>query len=154
MSEYQNIIKTFVERWGAKSETKKSSDTDIQKLESTFGISVPEEYKFFINQYGDVYCHDLLDIICDNELELSDVQNFFLPDQAIKDTDTYIKAGMPEGYFAFASDCMGNMFCFKISELKNNSLKPAIWLFDHDLVSVEKISDSFLDWIEKFNTIK
>lgn len=153
MSEYQNIFQTFVEQWGSKSETKKSSDNDIQKLEATFEILLPEEYKYFINQCGDVYCPNLLDTICDNELELSDVQNFFLPDQAIKDTDAYIKAGMPEGYFAFASDCMGNMFCFKIEELKNKSIKPAIWFFDHDYVSMEKISDSFVDWIQKFNTI-
>ncbi|HEY6019507.1 MAG TPA: SMI1/KNR4 family protein, partial [Candidatus Paceibacterota bacterium] len=79
-----------------------------------------------------------------------DIQNFLLPSQMLEDTRAYEAAGMPKGYLAFSSDCMGNMFCFKIDECKIQLNDPSIWFFDHDFVEIESIANGFIEWLEKY----
>ena len=57
--------------------------------------------------------------------------------------------GMPEGFICFASDCMGNMFCFKIDECKDKQ-EAGIWFFDHDFCEIEKIFNNFNEWLEAY----
>ena len=139
-------IKSFVEIWGVEQEPKYASTEDIESAEKHLGFSLPKEYVELVTKYGDVYCPNLLDEIVDLEAEIPDVQNFCLPSEMIKQTQQYTKAGMPEGFLGFASDCMGNVFCFKVSEIKNSEAV-GIWFFDHDFCEIEKINENFNKWL-------
>lgn len=58
---------------------------------------------------------------------------------------------MPRSLVAFASDPSGNQFCFDADRLKNGSRDmPAIWFYDHDFGTADKIASSFDNWIETF----
>ena len=122
-------------------------------VEKSLNIVLPKSYKYLITNYGDLYTSDLLEAIVDEEHDLNDVQNFELPSQALKDTETWQEAGLPSGFYAFASDCMGNMFCFKNSECQNENQEPPIWFFDHDFVEIKKISENLISWLESYNEI-
>jgi len=139
-------IKEFVDIWGVEQAPKFASTEDIESAEKHLGFSLPKEYVELVTKYGDVYCPNLLDEIVDLEAEIPDVSNFSLPSEMIEQTQMYIQAGMPEGFLAFASDCMGNLFCFKVSEIKQTETA-GIWFFDHDFCEIEKINESFNDWL-------
>jgi len=62
-------------------------------------------------------------------------------------------SGMPKGHILFASDCKGNMFCFKLNDCANKQTDIAVWYFDHDLRTVNKVSNSFTEWLEEFNSL-
>lgn len=144
-----DIIRKFVEIWGVEQDPKFASTDDIASAEKELGFALPEEYVELVTKYGSVYCPNLLDEIVDLEAEIPDVQNFSLPSEMIEQTQMYTKAGMPVGFLAFASDCMGNMFCFKVSEL-NNSEVAGIWFFDHDFCEIEKINENFNEWLSSY----
>lgn len=145
-----SVVDKFVALWNKNEALVSATSHDIQKLESTLGIRLPNCYVYLITKYGDLYAPNLLDAIVEKELELNDIQNFLLPNQILEDTKAYEIAGMPEGYLAFASDCMGNMFCFKIDECKRQLNEPSIWFFDHDFVEIESIANNFNEWLGNY----
>jgi len=53
----------------------------------------------------------------------------------------------------FASDCKGNMFCFKFTDCASKQIDVPVWFFDRDLCSVKKVSNSFTQWLEEFNEL-
>lgn len=143
------IIKQFISAWSASEEQPKASEQDVKDAESVLGFSLPKGYVDIVTKYGSVYCPDLLDAIVEEEADISDVQNFDLPEDLLKNTEMYIGMGMPEGFVCFASDCMGNMFCFKSEECKGQP-ESGIWFFDHDFCEIEKIFDNFYEWLEAY----
>ena len=154
MIDAHEIIKQFVHKWNRNETLKKSSKDEVKQVEKKLGIHLPDIYRHLVEQYGDLYTPDLLDAIVDNDLNFPDVQNFAPPAQALSDTDAYVQAGMPAGYFGFASDCMGNFFCFKLEDCKQTREDCSIWFFDHDFVEIWELSNSFINWIKSYNEIK
>ena len=144
-----DIIRKFVEIWGVEQDPKLASTEEIDSAEKHLGFALPKEYIELVTKYGAVYCPNLLDQIVELEAEIPDVQNFSLPSEMIEQTQMYTQAGMPEGFLAFASDCMGNMFCYEVSELKN-SKTAGIWFFDHDFCEIEKINENINEWLSSY----
>lgn len=142
-------IKKFVSVWSAPEEQPKATEQDIIDAESVLGFNLPKGYVDIVTMFGSVYCPDLLDAIVEEEADISDVQNFDLPNDLIKNTEAYTGMGMPEGFVCFASDCMGNMFCFKSDECKVQQ-EAGIWFFDHDFCEIYKIFDNFNEWLEAY----
>lgn len=143
-------INKFATKWQRNSNSLTSTVNEIEEVENKLNIKLPKSYKYLVQKYGDIYTPDILDAIVDKELDFADVQNFILPRQAVEDTLAYEEAGMPKGYFAFASDCMGNMFCFKLDECYDCDKEPPIWFFDHDFVEINKISECLIEWLESY----
>jgi len=150
MPDLQTIIDQFVKRWNVNEELIQATDSEIEQVESTLEIFIPEGYKQLVLKYGDIYTPDLLEAIVGQDIEYPDVQNFSLPKQALKDTKVYIDAGMPGGYLGFASDSMGNLFCFSIEDCKEKTSGGPVWFFDHDFVEIYKLADSFEDWLTMY----
>ena len=61
--------------------------------------------------------------------------------------------GMPKGHILFASDCKGDMFCFKLIDCISKQADVPVWFFDRDLCTVKKVSNSFIEWLEAFNEL-
>jgi hypothetical protein len=150
-----SVFKKFFAKWADSQELHPQSAGSVRLLESKYSIVLPQAYREFIITYGNICTQDLLASIVDGHYDLSDVQYFETPEQAIESTEGYLSAGMPEGFVSFASDCMGNAYCFKVSECQMPDLDEApIWFFDHDFLDVGKVSDSFEAWLARYNRVK
>ena len=57
---------------------------------------------------------------------------------------------MPSGFIAIANDCMGNFFCYRLSDCRGPESEAPIWFFDHDFVEVERIFDNLEQWLGSY----
>lgn len=146
----EDVIRTFVEMWNCNRALRTATPKEIHDTEAAIGLTLPSGYKTLVSVYGNVYTPDILDAVVEQNLDLPNVQNFMLPREALVDTRLYVGAGMPEGYFGFASDCGGSMFCFSLKDLAEGTRDSAVWFFDHDFVDMTRQSDNFLEWLSVY----
>ncbi len=147
------IFKEFSIKYNKNEDVKKVSVSDIEKLESEFNIYLPKDYRIFMQEYGDMYTPDILDLIVDDELDFNDVQQFWDIDSIIFDKQNESSSQISPDFIPFALDSMGSLFGFLTSDLKEKKENAPVYFFDHDFDTVEKKSSSFSEWIENFNRI-
>ncbi len=145
-----DIYKNFIRKWADNESLVPVSEETISLVEDGLCAQFPKTYRIFIKSYGSIYCPNLLDAIVEGDSNLNDLQNFINVIDIISSTNNYTNAGMPKGYIVFANDCMGNMFCFKGSELKSNKNEAKIWFFDHDFVTIEYEASCFEQFISRY----
>jgi len=148
-----NGIDLFVKNWGSKSVMVPIKGHDIAELESKLNAFLPDSYKYLISTYGLVHTPNVLTKICDLGSDISEVQDFLSLEDIFSLSELYEMGGMPKGHILFASDCKGNMFCFKVTDCASQKIDSPVWFYNHDLCTVNKVSDSFTGWLEKFNKL-
>lgn len=148
-----NSIDKFVKNWGSKNVMVPISSDDILELESKFNVFLPDSYKYLISTYGLVHSPNVLTKICDLNADVSAVQDFLSLDDVFSLSKLYEMTGMPKGHILFASDCKGNMFCFTLDDCANNEIDIPVWFFDQGNCTVQKVSNSFTDWLDEFNDL-
>jgi hypothetical protein len=148
-----NSIDLFVKNWGSKNSMVPINNHDIEELESKLNVFLPESYKYLISTYGLVHTPNVLTKICDLGSDISEVQDFLSLEDVFSLSKLYEMGGMPKGHILFASDCKGNMFCFKLSDCASKQIDVPVCFFDHGLCTVKKVSDSFTDWLDEFNEL-
>lgn len=148
-----NCIDLFVKNWGSKNAMVPIKRDDIEALESRLDIFLPDSYKYLISTYGLVHTPNVFSKIVELGSDISEVQDFLNLEDVASLSQLYEMSGMPKGHVLFASDCKGNMFCFKRSECESRQEDLPVWFYDRMLGTVEKVSDSFIDWLEKFNEL-
>jgi len=126
---------------------------DITELESTLVAYLPDTYKYLISTYGLVHTPNVLTKICDLNVEISEVQDFLSLDDVSSLSKLYEMSGMPKGHILFASDCKGNMFCFKQSDCINENKDASVWFFNQGLCTINRVSNSFSEWLDGFNAL-
>ncbi|MEI6894364.1 MAG: SMI1/KNR4 family protein [Colwellia sp.] len=146
-------IDLFVKNWGNKDAMIPVDSNDIADLESKLNVFLPDSYKYLITTYGLVHTPNVLTKICDLSAEISEVQDFLSLDDIFSLSKLYEMTGMPKGHILFASDCKGSMFCFKHSDCTSKNTDLPVWFFDRDFFTVTKVSDSFSEWLDKFNEL-
>lgn len=58
---------------------------------------------------------------------------------------------MPEDLLVIGGDCMGNKFCYNLTDLmKKTDAKAPVFFWDHDFFETEEIAPTFTDWINRF----
>jgi hypothetical protein len=123
--------------------------SDLEDLERRLETQLPLDYRDAILQFGlPRPTIELLDAICDRELDLSDVSDFLDPKEIVQVTEEWRELGLPEELFAFATDCMGNLFCFPTDT--NSGREQPVFFWDHDSKQVETVASSFTRWIEDY----
>ncbi|MES2543946.1 MAG: SMI1/KNR4 family protein [Bacteroidota bacterium] len=151
--EYQ---RTFFNRFGVNSETSLAKPFQIEEfnsIEERLKIEFPESYKHFALKYGNIWTPNILELIEEKEIEIADVQEFWNVEQIILDKENEWTSNIEENLIPFASDCMGNIFCFAFKDLTSRKSDCNIYYYDHDFDSVENLSISFEQWIEQYNEI-
>jgi hypothetical protein len=148
-----NSIDVFVKNWGSKDSMTPIPRPDIAELETNIDAFLPGSYKYLICTYGLVHTPNVLTKICDLGVDISEVQDFLSLEDVFSLSKLYEMTGMPKGHILFASDCKGNMFCFKQSDCESKNTDAPVWFFDHNDKSVQKVSDSFVEWIDQFNEL-
>lgn len=146
-------IDLFVNNWASKNSMVPICNSDITELESALPAVLPDSYKYLISTYGLVHTPNVLTQICSLHSELSEVQDFLSLEDVDSLSKLYQMTGMPKGHILFASDCKGNMFCFKLADCMSKQPDAAVWFFNHALSCVEKVADSFTGWLEQFNEL-
>ena len=129
------------------------SSDDISELESKLNLFLPDSYKYLLSTYGLVHSPNVLTKICDLNAEVSAVQDFLSLDDVFSLSKLYEMTGMPKGHILFASDCKGNMFCFKLDDCVSKEIDIPVWFFDQGNCTVQKVSNSFTDWLDEFNDL-
>ncbi|MFT5758688.1 MAG: hypothetical protein ACI9LM_003436 [Alteromonadaceae bacterium] len=127
---------------------------DIAELEAKFNAFLPDSYKYLLSTYGLVHSPNVLTTICDLDSDITDVQDFLSLEDVYSLSKLYEMSGMPKGHILFASDCKGNMFCFKLADCANEKIDSPVWFFNYDLCTISQISASFTAWLEQFNNLK
>ncbi|SFD13413.1 SMI1/KNR4 family protein [Pseudoalteromonas denitrificans] len=148
-----NSIDLFVKSWGSKHAMVPIDNHDIAELEVKLNGFLPDSYKYLISTYGLVHTPNVLTKICDLGVDISEVQDFLSLEDIFSLSKLYEMTGMPKGHILFASDCKGNMFCFKLADCVSKKTDLPVWFFDRNFCSVKKVSNSFTEWIEKFNEL-
>ncbi len=148
-----NSVDLFVENWGSKTAMTPIASHDIAELEAKLAAFLPDSYKYLISTYGLVHTPNVLTKICDLNADISDVQDFLSLEDVYSLSKLYETVGMPKGHILFASDCKGNMYCFKLTDCESKQLDIPVWFFNHDSCTVEKASNSFIGWLEGFNEL-
>jgi len=148
-----NSIDLFVKNWGSKHTMLPIASNDITELESKLNAFLPDSYKYLISTYGLVHTPNVLTKICDLGVDISEVQDFLSLEDVFSLSKLYEMSGMPKGHVLFASDCKGNMFCFKLTDCASKQIDVPVWFFDQGLCRIKKVSDSFTEWLEEFNKL-
>ena len=147
-------IDLFVENWATNHTMIPIDEQDIRALEANLNAFLPNSYKYLISTYGLVHTPNVLSKICDLNVEISEVQDFLSLDDVFSLSKLYEMSGMPKGHVLFASDCKGNMFCFKLSDCETEQIDIPVWFYNHGLCTVTKVSDSFGQWLAQFNALE
>jgi hypothetical protein len=122
---------------------------ELEGAESQLKTRLPADYRNAVLQFGlPRPTGDLLDAIVDRELDIRDVSDFLGASEIVSVTEDWRDMGLPEELVAFATDCMGNLFCFPTNNQASDELP--VFFFDHDAGSVDAISPTFAAWIEEF----
>lgn len=148
-----NSIDLFVKNWGSKHAMIPIDSHDIAELEAQLNAFLPDTYKYLISTYGLVHTPNVLTKICDLGVDVSEVQDFLSLEDVLSLSKLYEMTGMPKGHILFASDCKGNMFCFKLSDCASKQVDIPVCFFDRDLGTVKQVSNSFIEWLEQFNKL-
>jgi hypothetical protein len=146
-------IDLFVKNWGSKQSMIPIDNADIAELEQRLAAILPNSYKYLLSNYGLVHTPNVLSRICDLGVDISEVQDFLSLEDVYSLSKLYEMSGMPKGHVLFASDCKGNMFCFKLSDCECQLIDIPVWFFDHQLNTVKQVSSSFSEWLGEFNKL-
>jgi len=149
-----NSIDLFVKNWGSKNAMVPINTQEISELELKLHSFLPDSYKYLISTYGLVHSPNMLTKICDLNADVSSaVQDFLSLDDIHSLSKLYEMMGMPKGHILFASDCKGNMFCFKLSDCVSKQIDSPVWYYDLGNCSVEQVANSFTGWLDEFNEL-
>ncbi len=125
------------------------TEGQLANAEGRLQFRLPKDYRSAVIQYGlPRPSIELFDAIVERDLDLRDVGDFLSPAELVSVTEDWRDLGLPEELVAFATDCMGNLFCFS-SEPNADGPVPVLF-FDHDDRTVEVIASSFTRWIDGF----
>lgn len=143
-------LERFAELWSSSSYPPDPvTEADIRIVEQRFDICLPDDYPQAVLRVGlPRPTIALLDAIVDRELDLRDLSEFLDPSEIVSVTSDWRDLGLPGDLVAFATDCMGNLFCFR--DANHGEEAAPVFFFDHDTQAVDVIAPSFHQWIEEF----
>lgn len=143
-------LERFAELWASSSYPPDPvTEADLRIVEQRLDIRLPNDYRRAVLRAGlPRPTLALLNTIVNRELDLRDVSGFLNPSEIASVTEDWRGLGLHEELVAFATDCMGNLFCFRNA----NDGKEAVpvFFFDHDIQTVDAIAPSFDQWIDEF----
>jgi hypothetical protein len=125
------------------------AEDELARTEECLRTRFPADYRNAVLEFGlPRPTIALLDAIVDRQLGLRDVSDFLRPAEIVTATEDWRELGLPEELVAFATDCMGNLFCFTTRPDASDKL-PVVF-FDHDDHTADVIAPTFDRWIDEF----
>lgn len=140
------LYKRFTDKFHA-GKQKPVSESKIDKYQKKMSSVFPESYQLFMKNHGTAFCPDII-MVMEDDSEVWPLQNVWDLKSVLKTTKDYVKAGMPNEYIAFATDNMGNAFCFEQTQTRQKDAP--VFLYDHDFDKVSKVANSFDEWLQSY----
>lgn len=145
-------IDKFIENWRGKNSMSPINSKDVTETEATLNVQFPHAYKYLLTTYGLVRSANVMNSVIDLDTKLGQAHDFLSLEDVSALSNLYEMSGMAKGYILFASDAGGNMFCFNKLECETEKDDCAVWLFDSSTFLITKQTDSFVEWLQGFNT--
>ncbi|MDP2260821.1 MAG: SMI1/KNR4 family protein [Caulobacter sp.] len=135
------LLRGFARLWGSKNYPPDSvRPDDLAHAEDAVGRRLPDSYRAAVLEVGlPRLTIALLHSIVEQDIDLADISGFLSPTEIVESTVDWRELGLPDHLIAFATDCTGNLFAF--------DLDGSIWIFDHDYGTIDRLADSFEDWL-------
>jgi len=140
------LHRKFVEQFHI-GKTKQETEQSIADCQNQLTSVFPDAYQSFMKNHGECFCPEILNIM-DDDSDVWPLQNIWNIKEVIESTNIYRQGGMPEGFIVFASDCMGNAFCFNQSQEKQPDAP--VHFYDHDFDKISQLTESFDDWLKSY----
>lgn len=150
-----NIHQLFVSEFHKGPPPVHVTTSDIQRVERELETVLPQSYINFMQTHGPVHSPSLLSLIVRDKHEQWDVMDISDVVEVIEGTKGYWSAGMSDQLVGFASDSMGNLFCFR--RVTSSTLRAddgEVWFFDHEFCNERKIAESFDEWLLSYLKLK
>ena len=144
-------IDLFIDCWIGKHTMVPISLQDLNELEERLCHTLPDAYKYLLTTYGLIHTPNVMNQSCDLSVNIENVQDFLNVDDVYELSKLYQMSGMPQGHVVFASDCNGNMFCFKSAQCEHSQQDIPVWFYDRNAATVTQVSASFVAWLNEFN---
>ena len=125
---------------------------DIQCAEQKLGIYLPVSYKQFAMGFGALWTPQILEAIPESySTECWALQQILAGPEIVQASEMYWSGGMSSELIGFASDCMGNLFCFHRSDIITTQTDDCpVWFFDHDFCSSHQLAPSFDAFLDSY----
>ena len=153
------IFEQFVRKWSTDSTSKPGrgpeSSESLDRIEKALGVMLPDAYVDFMLSVGEVWTPEILNCIVDREIEMPDIQNILSFEEAEGSTVGWKDINLPSNMFVFATDSMGNMFCFDTNScVAPRSHDLPVYFFDHDFETTMNVADTFVGLLAKYVELK
>ena len=149
------LHQTFVTEYSRPPITPIAVPQDAAKTEAELSTVLPQSYLDFLQMHGAPFTPDILGLIVDRGDDMPDIREFLTDDEVVRNSRLYWSGGMSDALIGFASDSMGNMFCFR--RQPKGAARPddaEVWFFDHDFCTEHKVADSFDELIQAYVALK
>lgn len=147
------VFNEFSKKYNKSNVAQKETQSDIEKLESEFNIFLPKDYKLFLQEVGNITTPDIFDLIYENEFDLHCIERFWDIGTIIYDKKYELTSQLSVDLVPIAEG-VGSVFGFLTADLKIKKESAPVYIFELDFINTaEKVSESFTEWIGKFNNI-
>lgn len=146
----EEIHGRFVRRFADLLPVEPFSPARLTELESALRLQLPESYWLFVSHHGAVRCTAQLGALVAERFDLWDIRSFLSPTELLDSVRHYRNVGLREGLVGFASDSMGNLFCFDRGDLCQFCDDAPVWFFDHEFREDMILAPSFDTWLESY----
>lgn len=134
---------------------------ELKTLEENYQLKLPQDYAFYLENYGNDYIKEDYRFIPSIELpkkikqiqfEIDSIYGFYNDENNIDDKANFYKDILPTDLFPIADLPGGDLICIGKSNDKQNKIY--IWFHELDGENVFLVSDSFEIFIKNFQSIK
>jgi hypothetical protein len=148
--ERRELQKRFVDRFADASSPASVNPDQLVAVEHALDVRFPEAYREFVGHYGPLRLGGILRLIVSYEINLWDIRSFLTEVELLDVARLYANAGLKSSLIGFASDSMGNLFCFDRADLGIRKDDAPVWFFDHEFSVDFRISASFDAWLSRY----
>jgi hypothetical protein len=145
-----SALADFTKKWCFAEDVPKAvSPGQLNAAERELGVRFSRDNKKQILESGLPFPSlALLGAITDRDQDIRDLSQLSSPEEICAMTKGWRKAGMPGYLVVIANDCGGNSFCFDERLIKGSRQDSSpVFFRDHETGDIEKMGDSFSDWI-------
>lgn len=146
----EDFFDSFIDNFSNRQKMSPIPPEDITELETRLDAILPNAYKYLLLNFGLLHSPNVMTKTCDLSVEVTQVQDFLSLEDVYSLSKLYELSGMPKGHILFASDCDGNMFCFKLNDCLEAHNDIAVWFYDQNKQTIAKTADTFKQWLGGF----
>jgi hypothetical protein len=140
----------FVRRYVATATAQPLRPERLAEIEHALGVHFPAAFREFLTQHGAVRLDPALVRAIAYHVDLWDIRSFLTEMELLDVGRFYANAGMRSSLVGFASDTMGNLFCFERIDLEQPRDDAPVWFFDHEFAEDSKLADGFDAWLGRY----